>query len=35
VAEDSVVRAYGHEARDRALCRLSLPADHLWIFPKA
>ena len=35
VAEDFVVRAYGHEARDRALCRLSLPADHLWIFPKA
>ena len=35
VAEDFVVRAYGHEARDRALCRLSLPAEHLWIFPKA
>lgn len=35
VAEDFVVRAYGHEARDRTLCRLSLPADHLWIFPKA
>lgn len=35
VAEDFVVRAYGHEAHDRALCRLSLPAEHLWIFPKA
>ncbi|HCR3023914.1 TPA: ABC transporter ATP-binding protein [Serratia marcescens] len=35
VAEDFVVRAYGHEARDRALCQLSLPAEHLWIFPKA
>lgn len=35
VAEDFVVRAYGHEARDQALCRLSLPAEHLWIFPKA
>ncbi|BEM29884.1 ABC transporter ATP-binding protein [Serratia marcescens] len=35
VAEDFVVRAYGHEAREQALCRLSLPAEHLWIFPKA
>ncbi|MEY8185414.1 ABC transporter ATP-binding protein [Serratia marcescens] len=35
VAEDFVVRAYGHEARSQALCRLSLPAEHLWIFPKA
>ena len=35
VAEDFVVRAYSHEARDRALCRLSLLAEHLWIFPKA
>ncbi|CAI2003968.1 ABC transporter ATP-binding protein [Serratia liquefaciens] len=35
VAEDFVVRAYGTEVRDQTLCRLSLPAEHLWIFPKA
>ncbi|CAI2002292.1 ABC transporter ATP-binding protein [Serratia sp. TSA_198.1] len=34
VAEDFVVRAYGSEVREQALCRLSLPAEHLWIFPK-
>ncbi|MND47282.1 Spermidine/putrescine import ATP-binding protein PotA [compost metagenome] len=35
VAEDFVVRAYGTEVRGQTLCRLSLPAEHLWIFPKA
>jgi iron(III) transport system ATP-binding protein len=34
VAEDFVVRAYGTEVRGQTLCRLSLPAEHLWIFPK-
>jgi iron(III) transport system ATP-binding protein len=35
VAEDFVVRAYGTEVRGQTLCRLSLPPEHLWIFPKA
>ncbi|TFZ48697.1 ABC transporter ATP-binding protein [Serratia proteamaculans] len=35
VAEDFVVRAYGTEVREQTLCRLSLLAEHLWIFPKA
>lgn len=35
VAEDFVVRAYGTEVRGQTPCRLSLPAEHLWIFPKA
>ncbi|QTF07028.1 ABC transporter ATP-binding protein [Brenneria izadpanahii] len=35
VAEDFVVRAYGAEVRQSALYRLSLPAEHLWIFPSA
>ncbi|CAI0983821.1 ABC transporter ATP-binding protein [Serratia quinivorans] len=34
VAEDFVVRAYGTEVRGQTLCRLSLPPEHLWIFPK-
>jgi len=34
VAEDFVVRAYGSEVRGQEMFRLSLPADHLWIFPK-
>ncbi|CAI0707724.1 Spermidine/putrescine import ATP-binding protein PotA [Serratia entomophila] len=34
VAEDFVVRAYGSEVREQALCRLSLPTEHLWVFPK-
>jgi iron(III) transport system ATP-binding protein len=35
VAEDFVVRVYGTEVRGQTLCRLSLPPEHLWIFPKA
>jgi iron(III) transport system ATP-binding protein len=35
VAEDFVVRAYGTDVRGQTLCRLSLPPEHLWIFPKA
>jgi len=34
VAEDFVVRAYGSEVRGQEMFRLSLPAEHLWIFPK-
>ncbi|MBC3210913.1 ABC transporter ATP-binding protein [Serratia fonticola] len=34
VAEDFVVRAYGTEGRGQEMCTLSLPAEHLWIFPK-
>lgn len=34
-AEDFVIRAYGHELRGQDHCRLSLPVDQLWIFPKA
>lgn len=34
VAEDFVVRAYGTEVRGQEMCTLSLPAEHLWIFPK-
>lgn len=35
VAENFAVRAYGGEAREPAPCRLSLPEEHLWIFPQA
>ncbi|WP_196062695.1 MULTISPECIES: ABC transporter ATP-binding protein [unclassified Serratia (in: enterobacteria)] len=34
VAEDFAVRAYGSEVRGQEMCTLSLPAEHLWIFPK-
>ncbi len=34
VAEDFAVRAYGTEARSQELCTISLPAEHLWIFPQ-
>lgn len=34
VAEDFVVRAYGTEVRGQEMCTLSLPAEHLWVFPK-
>ncbi|WP_413737161.1 ABC transporter ATP-binding protein [Sodalis sp. RH21] len=33
--DDFVVRAYGAEARDQQLYRLSLPAKDVWIFPRA
>lgn len=32
--DDFVIRAYGTELRDPAHCHLSLPAAHVWIFPK-
>lgn len=35
VAEDFVVRAYGSEVRGQEMCTLSLPAEHVWIFPQA
>jgi len=34
VADDFVVRAYGTDVRNQEMCRLSLPVEHLWIFPK-
>ncbi len=34
VAEDFAVRAYGSEVRGQEMCTLSMPAEHLWIFPK-
>lgn len=34
VAEDFAVRAYGSEARGQEMCTVSLPAEHLWIFPQ-
>ena len=32
--DDFVIRAYGHDVRDPQHCHLSLPAKHVWIFPK-
>ncbi|QFR84673.1 ATP-binding cassette domain-containing protein [Yersinia pestis subsp. pestis bv. Medievalis] len=34
VADDFVIRAYGPEVRGKESCHLSLPTEHLWIFPK-
>ncbi|WP_145538711.1 ABC transporter ATP-binding protein [Yersinia kristensenii] len=34
VAEDFVIRAYGEKAGQQELCQLSLPVEHLWVFPK-
>ncbi|MGA8119779.1 ABC transporter ATP-binding protein [Rouxiella badensis] len=34
-ADDFVIRAYGSDTREAALCRLTLPANDVWIFPKA
>ncbi|MCG7390065.1 ABC transporter ATP-binding protein [Pantoea sp. ACRSB] len=33
--DDFVIRAYGNEVRDPQHCRLALPENHLWIFPKS
>ncbi|CNI07284.1 ABC transporter ATP-binding protein [Yersinia massiliensis] len=33
-ADDFVIRAYGTQVRREELCSLSLPAEHLWVFPK-
>lgn len=33
-ADDFVIRAYGAELRREELCALSLPVEHLWVFPK-
>ncbi|CNH03478.1 ABC transporter ATP-binding protein [Yersinia pekkanenii] len=34
VADDFVIRAYGTKVGSQQLCQLSLPIEHLWIFPK-
>ncbi|WP_034916936.1 ABC transporter ATP-binding protein [Erwinia sp. 9145] len=33
--DNIAIRAYGHALRDPAHCHLSLPEEHVWIFPHA
>jgi iron(III) transport system ATP-binding protein len=33
--DDFAIRAYGNEVRDPQHCHLSLPENHVWVFPKS